>query len=52
MLAIDGGGIKGILPAFWLSEIEIKTKRPISHLFNMIAGTSTGGILAAGLSIP
>ncbi|CAG8492584.1 11449_t:CDS:2, partial [Gigaspora rosea] len=52
ILSIDGGGIRGILPALWLSEIEYRTHRPISHLFNLIAGTSTGGIVAAGLSAP
>ncbi|RIA80001.1 hypothetical protein C1645_810615 [Glomus cerebriforme] len=52
VLSIDGGGIRGVLPALWLSEIEHRTHRPISHLFNMIAGTSTGGIIAAGLSAP
>ncbi|CAG8803213.1 12049_t:CDS:1, partial [Racocetra persica] len=31
-------------------EIEYRTHRPIAHLFDMIAGTSTGGIIAAGLS--
>ncbi|CAG8460495.1 11616_t:CDS:2 [Gigaspora rosea] len=50
ILSIDGGGIRGVLPALFLSEIEYRTHRPISHLFNMIAGTSTGGIIAAGLS--
>ncbi|CAB4472607.1 unnamed protein product [Rhizophagus irregularis] len=52
ILSIDGGGVCGILPALWLSEIEYRTHRPISHLFNMIAGTSAGGIIAAGLSVP
>ncbi|RIB26983.1 hypothetical protein C2G38_2138039 [Gigaspora rosea] len=52
ILSIDGGGIRGVLPTLWLSEIEYRTHRPISHLFNMIAGTSTGGIIAAGLSAP
>ncbi|RIA98079.1 hypothetical protein C1645_870962 [Glomus cerebriforme] len=52
ILSIDGGGVCGVLPALWLSEIEYRTHRPISHLFNMIAGTSTGGIIAAGLSVP
>jgi hypothetical protein len=52
ILSIDGGGVCGILPALWLSEIEHRTHRPISHLFNMIAGTSAGGIIAAGLSLP
>ncbi|CAG8446649.1 24071_t:CDS:1 [Dentiscutata erythropus] len=52
ILSIDGGGIRGILPALWLSEIECRTHKPISYLFNMIAGTSTGGIIATGLSAP
>ncbi|CAG8693101.1 16316_t:CDS:2, partial [Acaulospora colombiana] len=50
ILSIDGGGIRAVLPALWLSEIEYRAHKPISHLFNMIAGTSTGGIIAAGLS--
>ncbi|CAG8702305.1 33384_t:CDS:2, partial [Gigaspora margarita] len=52
ILSIDGGGIRGIVPALWLSEIECRTHKPISSLFNMIAGTSTGGIIATGLSAP
>lgn len=52
ILSIDGGGVRGLLPAFWLAEIEKETKRPISHMFNMIAGTSVGGLIAAGLSCP
>ncbi|MGB6944850.1 MAG: patatin-like phospholipase family protein, partial [Bryobacteraceae bacterium] len=52
ILCIDGGGIRGIIPAVVLAEIERRTARPIAHLFNLIAGTSTGGILAIGLTIP
>ena len=52
ILSIDGGGTRGIIPAFWLNEIERKTNKPISHLFNMISGTSTGAIIAAGLATP
>ena len=52
ILSIDGGGVRGIIPALWLCEIEKRTHRPISHLFNMISGTSTGGIIALGLSTP
>jgi patatin-like phospholipase/acyl hydrolase len=52
ILSIDGGGIRGIIPAVVLAEIERRTARPIAHLFDLIAGTSTGGILAIGLSIP
>lgn len=52
ILSIDGGGIRGIIPAIILSEIEKRTNKPISSLFDLIAGTSTGGILALGLVVP
>jgi patatin-like phospholipase/acyl hydrolase len=52
ILSIDGGGIRGIVPAKILAEIEKRTGKSISSLFNLIAGTSTGGILAAGLTMP
>ncbi len=52
ILSIDGGGIRGILPAFLLAEIERRTQKPISSLFDLIAGTSSGGILALGLTKP
>jgi patatin-like phospholipase/acyl hydrolase len=52
ILAIDGGGIRGIIPATLLAHIERITGRAIAELFDLIAGTSTGGILALGLTIP
>ena len=52
ILAIDGGGIRGIIPALVLAEIESRTRRPIAELFQLVAGTSTGGILALGLTVP
>jgi patatin-like phospholipase/acyl hydrolase len=52
ILSIDGGGIRGIIPAVVLAEIERCTNRPIADLFHLIAGTSTGGILAVGLTVP
>src|SRR6266851_4041723 len=52
ILSIDGGGIRGILPALMLAAIESRTKRPIADLFDMVAGTSTGGIIALGLTKP
>ena len=51
ILAIDGGGIRGLIPAVVLESVESKTSRQVYELFDVIAGTSTGGILAAGLSI-
>jgi len=50
VLAIDGGGIRGIIPAIVLAEVERRTGRPIAELFDLLAGTSTGGILACALT--
>ncbi len=52
VLAIDGGGIRGVIPAMVLGEIESRTGKRIAELFDLIAGTSTGGILAVGLVKP
>ncbi|MCW5317453.1 patatin [Nostoc sp. KVJ3] len=52
ILAIDGGGVRGIIPTILLAEIERRTQKPIFSLFDLIAGTSTGGILALGLTKP
>lgn len=52
LLSIDGGGIRGIIPALILSEIEQRTGKRIVELFDLIAGSSTGGLLALGLTIP
>jgi uncharacterized protein len=49
ILSIDGGGIKGILPCIILMEVERRTGQPVHKLFDVVAGTSTGGILAMGL---
>lgn len=50
ILSIDGGGIRGLIPALVLARIEQITQKPIADLFDVIAGTSTGGILALGLT--
>jgi predicted acylesterase/phospholipase RssA len=52
ILSIDGGGIRGIIPALVLAEIENRTGKRICELFDLIAGTSTGGIIALGLTRP
>jgi uncharacterized protein len=52
ILSIDGGGTRGIIPAYFLAAIEEKTGKPVSQLFDLIAGTSTGGILALALATP
>lgn len=52
ILAIDGGGVRGVIPAMVLAEIERLTGRPVCRLFDLIAGTSTGAILALALTKP
>lgn len=52
ILAIDGGGIRGILPASVLAEVEreLLSGRSAGDYFDLIAGTSTGGIIALALA--
>lgn len=50
ILSIDGGGIRGIIPAMILAEIEQKTGKRVAQMFDLIAGTSTGGIIALVLT--
>ncbi|MET1755690.1 CBASS cGAMP-activated phospholipase [Novosphingobium sp. RD2P27] len=52
ILSIDGGGIRGVFPAAYLAEIEQRflEGRSIASCFDMVAGTSTGGIIALALA--
>ena len=52
VLSLDGGGIRGIISAIILKEIERRTQKRIWQLFDLIAGTSTGGFLAMILAMP
>jgi uncharacterized protein len=52
VLSIDGGGIRGLIPALVLTEIEKRSGKQVWELFDLIAGTSTGGILACALCAP
>jgi uncharacterized protein len=52
VLAIDGGGIRGLIPALVLTELERRAGRRVFEMFDLIAGTSTGGILACALCAP
>ncbi|OLS36206.1 CBASS cGAMP-activated phospholipase [Bacillus sp. MRMR6] len=51
ILCIDGGGIRGIFAIAILRALEEELKRPISELFDMVAGTSTGSIIAASAAL-
>jgi len=49
-IAIDGGGIRGLMVARALYELEDTLGKPVGEIFNLAAGTSTGSIIAAGIS--
>lgn len=50
ILSIDGGGIRGIIPASVLAAFEKYLETPVSQLFDLIVGTSTGGIISLALT--
>ena len=50
ILSIDGGGLRGLAPLLVLQWIERNTGKRVHELFDVITGTSTGGIIACGLA--
>ena len=57
ILSIDGGGIRGIIPALILRELRDRLRgkgqrRPFAEQFDLIAGTSAGALVALGLVVP
>jgi patatin-like phospholipase/acyl hydrolase len=57
ILSIDGGGIRGLIPAILLRELagrlaRLYGRRPIHSYFDLIGGTSAGGLIALGLTLP
>ncbi|MUG91424.1 patatin [Scytonema sp. UIC 10036] len=51
ILSLDGGGIRGVIAAKMLAAIEKRIDQPLNEYFNLIAGTSTGAILATAIAI-
>ena len=51
ILTIDGGGIRGYFSAYLLERIQQELDVKFSEYFDLIAGTSTGSIIAAALAI-
>lgn len=51
VLALDGGGIRGAFAAAFLARIERELRAPVTNFFDLIVGTSTGGIIALGLGL-
>lgn len=50
VLSIDGGGLLGIIPATVLVYLQRQLDQPIGKYFDLITGTSTGGIIALSLA--
>ncbi len=51
ILSLDGGGLKGIFTASFLASLEANTNKKVVDHFDLIAGTSTGGIIAIALGL-
>ncbi len=51
ILSIDGGGVRGVVPAFFLSEYERLVGHQCAEEFDLLVGTSTGAIIACGLAL-
>ncbi|CAH8359244.1 unnamed protein product, partial [Eruca vesicaria subsp. sativa] len=58
ILSIDGGGVRGVIPGVILAYLEEQLQAidgkdaRIAHYFDVIAGTSTGGLVTAMLTAP
>jgi hypothetical protein len=51
ILSIDGGGVRGIITIAMLAELERQTGKTCAEMFDMVAGTSTGAVIAAGIGL-
>ena len=51
ILSLDGGGVRGAYTAAVLAQIEENTGKRLVEHFDLVAGTSTGGIIAIGLGL-
>jgi patatin-like phospholipase/acyl hydrolase len=52
VLCIDGGGMRGIVPASFIDVLETMSGKPVTELFDLFVGSSTGALLALGLNVP
>ena len=51
VLSLDGGGVRGLATSVFLYELEKKIGKPLSSKFDLVVGTSTGGIMALIISV-
>lgn len=52
VLSIEGGGIRGLMAAYWIQQLEEQVGVPASTMFDVFGGTSTGSLLVLGLNTP
>jgi hypothetical protein len=52
VFSVDGGGIRGLIPALYFQWIEEQLGHPMSRLGDFFAGTSVGAIIVAGFNCP
>jgi uncharacterized protein len=50
-LAIDGGGVRGLIPAMLLQDLEKRAESKVGELFDYFAGSSAGAIVVSGISL-
>ena len=50
-IAIDGGGIRGVMVTKALEALEATVGKPLGDIFQLAAGTSTGSVIAAGIAL-
>jgi hypothetical protein len=51
ILSIDGGGMRGTICIAMLAELEQQSGVSVHEMFDMVAGTSTGAIMSAGIAL-
>jgi patatin-like phospholipase/acyl hydrolase len=51
ILALSGGGYRGLFTSSILTKLEEQAKKPLAECFDLIAGTSIGGVIALGLAL-
>ena len=51
VLSLDGGGVRGLASANFLRKLEFEMHKPLLEKFDLVCGSSTGGILAIALSV-
>ncbi len=50
LLSLDGGGVRGLITALWLHRLQAELPGPLNQHVDLIAGTSTGSLLACGMA--